>query len=200
MIFADDAVIKIDSVILPGLLKSIEIKGDAQVDEQEVEGKSKKPKQATGYEDSKINIELILEDDDKMTRLDKLVTIQQLFKRAGQEKPELHQIISEDIALRGISQVIFKSMTHKAENKKQQIAVTLEFWEYTAMTITASKSASNSKSSAKSSAKTADSNLTKEYQNYLTTRGSSPKLQKTPAQDSGASTSSYVEKAHAIMQ
>ena len=62
MVYQDDQTVKIDDVILPGLVKSMEIKNDAQVDEQEVEGQSKKPKQATGYEDAKINIELILED------------------------------------------------------------------------------------------------------------------------------------------
>lgn len=188
MIFADDEAIKIDSVVLPGLLKSIEVKSDALVEEQEVEGNSKKPKQAIGYEDIKINIELILEDDDlkvddKLSRFDKLVFIQQLFKKQGQEKPDVHQIICEDTVSRGVGQVIFKSMTHKTESKKQQIVVSLEFWEYTAMKITASKSTSGSKKKAKSSAQASDANLNKNYKDYLTSRGTSPKTQKTPAQD-----------------
>ena len=89
MVYQDDQTVKIDDVILPGLVKSMEIKNDAQVDEQEVEGQSKKPKQATGYEDAKINIELILEDtqDDAgtvtMTRMQKLQQIQALFRAAG---------------------------------------------------------------------------------------------------------------------
>ena len=36
----------------------------AEVEEQEVEGSTAKPKQATGYEDGKITLELILEDSD----------------------------------------------------------------------------------------------------------------------------------------
>ena len=38
MVYQDDQTVKIDDVILPGLVKSMEIKNDAQVDEQEVEG------------------------------------------------------------------------------------------------------------------------------------------------------------------
>ena len=206
MIFADDEVIKIDSVVLPGLLKSIEVKGDAQVEEQEIEGNSKKPKQAIGYEDSKINIELILEDDDltvdgKLSRFDKLVFVQQLFKRQGQDKPEIHQIICEDTVSRGVSQVILKNMTHKTENKKQQIVVSLEFWEYTSITITSSKTTSGKKKSTKtkSSNDNASSGLTKEFRNYLPSRGAAPKLGKTPAQDSGALTVNYLLKVQSIL-
>ena len=36
MIYTDESTVKIDSVILPGVFKSIEIKGDAIVDEQDV--------------------------------------------------------------------------------------------------------------------------------------------------------------------
>ena len=66
MVYQDDQTVKIDDVILPGLVKSMEIKNDAQVDGRRVKGQSKKPKQATGYEDAKINIELILEDTQDM--------------------------------------------------------------------------------------------------------------------------------------
>ncbi len=182
MIYTDESTVKIDSVILPGVFKSIEIKGDAIVDEQDVEGQSKKPKQATGYDDVKVNIELILEDGPDM---EKLETIQQIFRTSGQEKPTVHRIINSHTAVRGVKQVIFKQLTHKAENKKGQIAVTLEFWEYTVMTITASKSASGSSgAAAAAAASTARSNLKAGYQSYLGNRGKAPAaLKKSPARD-----------------
>lgn len=80
MIYTDESTVKIDTIILPGLFKSIEIKGDAIVDEQDVEGQSKKPKQATGYEDAKVNIELILEDGPLLTKIQKIEQIQQIFR------------------------------------------------------------------------------------------------------------------------
>ena len=68
MIFMEDGTIKLGGVILPGLVKSIEVMETAKVDEQEVEGSAVKPKQATGYEDAKINIELIIDDTEDQTK------------------------------------------------------------------------------------------------------------------------------------
>ena len=62
MIYVEDQTIKLNGVVLPGLVKSIEVTESAKVDEQEVEGSATKPKQATGYEDAKVNIELIIDD------------------------------------------------------------------------------------------------------------------------------------------
>ena len=185
MVYQDDQTVKIDDVILPGLVKSMEIKNDAQVDEQEVEGQSKKPKQATGYEDAKINIELILEDtqDDAgtvtMTRMQKLQQIQALFRQPGQALPAVHQIVCEDTAVRGISQVILKNMTHKAENKKQQITASLELWEYNTLIISAGRSASNSGAKKDASVSTG-SMLNEDYKSYLKDdRGTAPTRKET---------------------
>lgn len=211
MIFTDESTVKIDSTVLPGLFKSIEIKGDAIVDEQEIEGQSKKPKQATGYEDFKINLELILEDGPFLTKMQKLEVIQQIFKTSGQEKPSVHEIINEHTAVRGIRQVIFKNLTHKAESKKSQIIVTLEFWEYTVMTITAAevsqetstagktgtgKSSSQSKKGQAATSQTG-SNLSESYQTYLKDRGNAPAFKNTPAQDT-ASGSGHLGAVKAI--
>ncbi len=185
MVYQDDQTVKIDDVVLPGLVKSMEIKNDAQVDEQEVEGQSKKPKQATGYEDAKINIDLILEDTQDesgtvtMTRMQKLQQIQALFRQPGQALPAVHQIVCEDTAVRGISQVILKNMTHKAENKKQQITASLELWEYNTLIISAGKSASSSGARKDASASTG-SMLNEDYKSYLKDdRGTAPTRKET---------------------
>ena len=39
-----------------------QVKESAKIDEQEVGGSATKPKQAKGYEDAKVNLELILDD------------------------------------------------------------------------------------------------------------------------------------------
>ena len=94
-----------------------------------------------------------------------------------------YKIINSHTAVRGVKQVIFKQLTHKAENKKGQIVVTLEFWEYTVMTITASKSASGSAGAAAAATSAARSNLKAGYQSYLGNRGKAPALGKSPARD-----------------
>ncbi len=174
MIYVDESTIKIGGVILPGLFKSIEIKSDALIEEQEVEGRSTKPKQATGYEDAKVSVELVLHDGPILTKLQKLEQIQNLFKKQGQSKPTVYEIVNEHTAARGITKVLFKNLTTKEQSKKDELTVMIEFWEYIAMTITATKSTSTT-STAQTS--TTASTLTSEYQSYLSNnRGAAPKI------------------------
>lgn len=157
-------------IILPGLFKSIEIKGEAQVEEQQVEGSTAKPKQATGYEDAKVTLELVLEDGPILTKLQKLAVIQNIFRKPGQKKPVVYEIFNEHTAVRGMTKVLFKTLSTKEQSKKSELSVTIEFWEYVAMTITATKASSSS------TAATASAALNQDYQAYLSTdRGAAPK-------------------------
>lgn len=175
MIYIDDSHIKIGGVVLPGIYKSLEIKTDAQVEEQEVEGSAAKPKQAIGYEDAKVTIELTLEDGTEQTKEDKLAIIQSIFRRKGQVLPKVQEIINQHTYERGVTQVIFKSLSTKDTNKKEEIAVSIELWEYVPMTI-------NAKKGNKSSGKSSPSGLSNEYNSYLDTRGAAPKLSNKTSQ------------------
>ena len=83
MIYVEDQTIKLNGVVLPGLVKSIEVTESAKVDEQEVEGSATKPKQATGYEDAKVNIELIIDDTQSATKYQRYATLTNETKTAG---------------------------------------------------------------------------------------------------------------------
>lgn len=83
MVYTDGSEVMIDGVILPGLFKSLEVTTAAEIEEQEVEGSAAQPKQATGYEDGKINLELILMDEEGMLKEDKLLVIQNFFVSRG---------------------------------------------------------------------------------------------------------------------
>lgn len=113
------------------------------MDEQEVEGSATKPKQATGYEDAKVNIELIIDDTPSQTKYQRYATLRAIFRSPGQSVPQPIPIISEDTAAHGVEKVIFKKLSHKGENKRGQLTATLELWEYIPQTITA-KSGSSS--------------------------------------------------------
>ena len=126
MIYTEDQIVKVNGVVLPGLVKSIEVKESAQIDEQEVEGSATKPKQATGYEDAKVNIELILDDTPTQTKYQRLETLRAIFRTPGQSVPKPLSIVSEDTAAHGVDKVLFKGLTHKMENKKEQLTVSLE--------------------------------------------------------------------------
>lgn len=173
MIYVEDQLVKVNGVVLPGLVKSIEVKESAKIDEQEVEGSATKPKQATGYEDAKVNIELIIDDTATQTKYQRLESVRAIFRKPGQTVPQPVPIVSEDTAKHGVDKVLFKGFSHKAEAKKGQIAVTLEFWEYIPQTITATKSGGGSSGGSGSGA--AAGNLSKDYQDYLSgSRGKSP--------------------------
>lgn len=192
MIYTDDSDIKIDGVILPGLVKSLEIQQDAQIDEEDVEGSTSKPKQATGYEDAKIDIELILDDGPSETLQQKLTKIKNLFKAKTQGIPITRNIVNEHTAIWGIDKVLFKHLGSKKTNTSGQLAVSIELWEYVPTTITATKSSSSSSTSSSSSSSTtgltAAGGLDTAYLKYLRSdRGAAPKIEdkttSTPAQD-----------------
>ena len=177
MIYTEDQLVKVNGVVLPGLVKSIEVKESAKIDEQEVEGSATKPKQATGYEDAKVNIELILDDTPTATKYQRLETVRALFRTPGRSVPQPIPIVSEDTAKHGIDKVLFKGITHKSEVKKDQLTVSLEFWEYVPQTIQTTSSSSGSSSGGSSGGKTANqqTTLSSDYQKYLqTNRGKSP--------------------------
>lgn len=177
MIYTEDQLVKVNGVVLPGLVKSIEVKESAKIDEQEVEGSATKPKQATGYEDAKVNIELILDDTPTATKYQRFETVRALFRTPGQSVPQPIPIVSEDTAKHGIDKVLFKGITHKSEVKKDQLTVSLEFWEYVPQTIQTTSSSSGSSSGGSSGGKTVNqqTTLSSDYQKYLqANRGKSP--------------------------
>lgn len=184
MIFVEDQLVKVGGVVLPGLVKKIEVTGDAKIDEQEVEGSATKPKQAVGYEDAKVTIELILDDTPARGKYQALDIIRAIFRKPGQNVPEPISIISEDTAAHGIDKVLFKHIGHTYNVKTDQLVVSLEFWEYIPQTIKASKAGSSSTGSSSGSSRSssgssgggaASSSLTESYTTYLAQdRGKSP--------------------------
>ena len=159
----DDNDIKLNGNLLTGIIKSLEIKGSAIIEELEVEGKGKKPIQATGFDDSSINLELVLLDDIQgKTKEEKLQVIQDIFKSKNQKVPNIYDIVNKYINQRGIYKVIIKDFSSKVANNKTEISVSLSFREYEAISIKAS-------SSKKSNSKTKDNN--KKSNNNVNTIG-----------------------------
>lgn len=150
----DDNDIKLNGNLLVGIIKSLEIKGSAIVEELEVEGKGKKPIQATGFEDSSINLDLILLDDvNGKTKEEKLQSIQDIFKTKNQKIPNIYNIVNKYINQRGIYKVIVKEFSSKLANNKSEIAVTLTFREYESIAIKVSKKSNATNSNFKTNSK-----------------------------------------------
>lgn len=180
MILQEDKLIRLGGATLPGLVKKLEITTSARIDEAEVEGSPVKPKQAVGYEDAKIVIELIVDDTSGERAIRKLERIQQLYRSSGAKKPKPVDIVCKEAKAAGVSKVLIKDCKINRSNKTGQYAVTLELWEYIPFTI----SASNSTSAAQ--IPQTSYGLSGSYQSYLdSSRGSAPtgKLAQTPAAD-----------------
>ena len=126
MIVEDDKLIKINGKFLLGLITDLEIKNSAILEDLEIQGKGKKPKQATGFEDATISISLSLIDDFKgLSKEEKLLSIQNLFRQQNQKIPNVYDVVNKHINQRGIYKVILKDLSTKESNKKNEISVYL---------------------------------------------------------------------------
>jgi hypothetical protein len=160
MMIVDDQQIKIGDLILPGFFQKMEVDAEVKIDEVDVKGKSVKPKQATGYEDGKIKLYLILQGDQQTTIYDKLLSIQNIFKQPDQQVPLVYNVFNEHLNVRGIDKIIFKKLTSKETNKIDTLEVICEFWEYIPITI----------QTAETDEEFNLEKLSKEYQDYLAGR------------------------------
>lgn len=167
MIFSEDQTIKLGGVTLPGLVKKVEVKASAAIDEVDVEGSAVKPKQPVGYEDSKVTIELVVDATANETALEKITRINTLYKATGQTVPQPLLLVCSEAAAIGLTTVLFKDFEFNKTNKSEQYAAKLTLWEYIPVVITATLGVST----------TAEPELSDDYRSYLNDeRGAAPKI------------------------
>lgn len=179
MIYIDDNSVMVGGWILPGLLKSIEVDGEILYDELEIEGRSDRPKQVTGYADGKIYIDLILHGQTEDEVIQKLTKIQRIFRKPDVKTPYAYYVVNRHINARDINLIVLKKVTSKeVAGQGYNIVVNLEFFEYNPITITAQKSnASEAAASSSVAQQSTNNTLTEEYQTYLSEdRGKAPKI------------------------
>lgn len=176
MIYVDDNSVMVGGWVLPGLLKNVEVEGEVLYEEIEVEGRTDRPKQVTGYADGKVFIDIELRGNTKEEVLQKLNKIQRIFRKPDVKTPYAYYIVNDYINARDINLIILKKVTSKiAAGEGFNIIVNLEFFEYIPITITASSSASIS--GAASASYSSEVQLNQDYQNYLDNdRGAAPKV------------------------
>lgn len=188
MIFVEDKSIKVGGAVLSGVLRSIEITRNAAIDNVDVEGAAVKPKQAVGYEESTVRIELLVGLTEGETAENKAEKINLLFRGKGQNIPQPMNIVCTETMLAGINQVLFSKLTYKKDYKDDLYAFSLQFCEYSAPYIQvksagAAGSASQSTASTSASTPAYESNVSAAYQKYLDSlRGFAPKFDNKTAQ------------------
>lgn len=137
--------VKVGGSILPGIFQSLEINVDTLIDEVEVEGMKKKPKQINGYEDASVKLNLVLNNDDGSSPYNKLEALQNIFKKPGQDKPVVYDLYNRHTQIRGINKVIFKNLTTVEDNANDLIRASCEFIEFSSISIQYQNSATTAK-------------------------------------------------------
>lgn len=141
LIFSEDNRVKLGGVLLPGVVQKLEVTANAAIDQVEVEGSARSPKQAVGYEESAIKIDLLIGDTESASTEDKLATLYSLFRRKGQAIPQPLDIVCAETARAGVDRVLFQKLNRVTDKKTDLVTVSLEFCEYIPVTVTATKSA-----------------------------------------------------------
>lgn len=119
--------VKLGDTLLPGVFEGLEVEGELEIDEQDVQGGSKR-KQVLGFHDPTVTLKLRLLNDAAGTPHDKLRVIAALFRgkdKAG--KPVVYRIVNQHLALWGIQQVLFKRLRTSESNLDDSLRAELEF-------------------------------------------------------------------------
>lgn len=146
MLYVRDKVAKLGNVILGGEVTSVEITEAGSVYVAQDEKGRYKKSQPVGYENGKVNIDILLEDMSGYSTLAQLRDMQNLFKANGQDKPKLLPIVNDDCAARGITQVYFKTLTSKKVISESKRIATLELWAPNIGTVKVIKKKKSTKS------------------------------------------------------
>ena len=123
--------VRISGVALPGLLESLEISGEVEVDEIEVPGVSGTKKQPQGYNDAHLTLKLLTLTDDRSTCYEKAKQIIRIFKSTDlQAKPLVHRIVNKHAAMWGVEEVILNHLKTREGNQDDTMVVEIDMIEY----------------------------------------------------------------------
>ncbi len=135
--------VRLGSVMVPGVLKSIRVRGAVVFDEAETDGLSGKTKTPKGWDDSAISITVALVTD-TTTCYHKLAQINTLFRRHDiRANPLVLDVANPHITARGVERVVFCGLMSAESNKDDVIVATLDFTEHRPPIVVAEKSCRN---------------------------------------------------------
>jgi hypothetical protein len=130
----DKGLVKLNGKSLPGILHSISIGSEVIFDEANVTGTSGTKKQAKGWSDSAISIDMFIIDnqdnDGNITesRYDILSILDGLFKKVQSGKPVVYSVNHPHFKARNIKHMLFSNLDSSEDTKG--ISCALKFVEY----------------------------------------------------------------------
>lgn len=122
--------VSLDDTRLPGAFQSLSVNGEVIIDSGNSAGNNKPRKVMRGYADKVFSLNLILVDDADYTVYEQLEELEHLFRRLNGGVPKVFAIANEHLIARGITQVIFKSLSSSENAGSNRIEVSLGFEEF----------------------------------------------------------------------
>lgn len=188
MLYITDRTMQISGILVPGLVKKVEITGAAVIDAVTDDNNVTLGYQPNGYEPMKVNVDLLLEPSAGETVDTMMATLQFLFRPPGQTAAVPMELVNSQAADHGLSKVFFKSIMTARKTESSSGEATLEFWEYIPVTVQTEANAAGSSNKEKKPKQSEAEGITSEYQEYLNTqRGQAPKIKdktsESPASD-----------------
>ena len=141
----DHGAVSLNGALLPGVLKSMAVRGAVRFDESQMDGMSGKVKNPIGWEDSGITLALKLTSEDDSTCYDKLQQIDAVFKGYDDgANPQIYRIANPHAAARSVEQVIFSGLDSAETEDDDVILASLNFTEHQPIVSRAEKRVASS--------------------------------------------------------
>ena len=131
--------VRLGSKLVPGILKSLNVRGAVVFDEAERDGLSGKTKTPKGWDDSAITLTVELLTDDT-TCYDKLASLDALFRgHDNGANPRVLDVANAHVSARGVEGVVFAGLDSAETDQDDVILATLRFTEHRPPIIRAEK-------------------------------------------------------------
>lgn len=141
ILFVSDNQIKLNDIQLHGTLQSISVSGKLIYEAKEQTASSNRVKSITGFDDSSVEISIILTDKKNIstgniekTDYQMLNEINNLFKKLENGSPVIYTIKNQHINARGVKKVLFSDLD--SEETNAGLVCTLKFIETESITKT----------------------------------------------------------------
>jgi len=131
--------VRLGSKLVPGILKSMRVRGAVLFDEAERDTLSGKTKTPKGWDDCAITVAVELLTD-STTCYDKLASLDELFRgHDNGANPRVLDVANPHVTARGIERVVFSGLSSSESDQDDVIMATLKFSEYRPPIIRAEK-------------------------------------------------------------
>ena len=131
--------VRLGSKLVPGILKSLNVRGAVVFDEAERDGLSGKTKTPKGWDDSAITLTVELLTDET-TCYDKLAALDALFRgHDTAANPRVLDVANAHVSARGVERVVFAGLDSSESDRDDVILATLRFSEHRPPIIRAEK-------------------------------------------------------------